>query len=858
LIYGYQKLSYDDLNVISNRLAHRLRSQGIGHEVPVGLILDDPIYQIVAVLAVLKAGGAYVPLESSTPPARLAEMLEAARVPIAIVEGDTLGRVPGSMAAMIDLDAEADAIAAESSEDPLIPLDEENLAYIVFTSGTTGRAKGVLVPHRGLTAIADAWEVAYELRGRRLRHLQAAGFAFDVFTGNWVRALTTGGTLIACPRHVLLDPSALAELIRREHVECVELVPAIADSLATHLERAGGDLAGLQLLAVGSDTLSRGLYRRLRSLVGSSGRVLNSYGVTETSIDSSYFEGPLTGSLDDRTVPIGRPLPGVRAYVLDERGEPVPAGVVGELYIAGPGVARGYVNQPGTTAERYLPDPHGACGSRMYATGDRARWREGGVLELLGRRDCQIKVRGVRIELAEVEAGIRSCPGVREAAVIAREDGANGRRLTACIVGDGGGAPQVDAIRRSLREKLPRPMIPTQFRFVDQIPRTPSGKVNRRQLSQSLPDAPATAEGRVTPRDETEQQLATIWEELLQIRPIGVTEDFFDLGGHSLLAVRLAARIEDQFGRSPALSDLLLGATIEDLAARLRGPNGPERWSSLVDFGVSGLGRPLVLVHPIGGGVLCYNALARCLDGTRQVLGLQAAGLEGEETPETDLVCMASQYVEALRARLPDGPYFLGGWSMGGIVALEMASQLIAAGHDVPLLFLIDCSVPAPHRNSRPVDESESLFAFATDLVRGSSRETRTSLEGLLALDRESIGEPEIDSSVLGRKLACEIGPDRLRRLHDVFRANRSALDAYQPRTFCGRAILFQAGSGPDGLLGHASRGWRRLLTGVITTHRLAGDHYTIMQAPVVARLARVLSAEIDSLEQAAARADRQ
>ena len=626
VIADSERLTYAELNERANRVAHHLRARGAGPEVRVGLILDGPLNRIVAVLAVLKAGGAYVPLDPSLPVARLEGMLDAARVSIVILDRGALGQAPRTLATLIDLDAEMSSIAGQSAEDPSVSVDGDNLAYVVFTSGTTGRPKGVMVSHRGLLAVAAAWEESYDLRRAPLRHLQAAGFAFDVFTGDWVRALTTGGTLVTCPRDVALDPRALAKLIDRERIECLELIPGVAEPLAAHLEQTGRGLAGLRLLAIGSDTLRGGLYSRLRRLVGTAGRVVNSYGLTEATIDSAYFEGPLEGSLEDGPVPIGRPLAGTRTYVLDERGEPVPVGLVGELYIGGPGVARGYVDNAGRTAERFVPDPYGEPGLRMYATGDRARWRDGGVLELLGRHDGQVKVRGFRVELAEVEAEIASCPGVREAAVIAQDDGTGGQRLIACTVAELGQNLRIDTIRRLLRDRLPRPMIPSRFEVVAALPRTPSGKVDRRTLLKSLPDDVTVAEGLVHPRDQVEKQLAEIWEELLQIRPIGVTDDFFDSGGHSLLAVRLAARIEERFGRSLALSDLLKGSTIEVLAARLREPVDARRASSLVDLGASGPGRPLVLVHPIGGGVLCYNTLARCFDGARDVLGLQAAG----------------------------------------------------------------------------------------------------------------------------------------------------------------------------------------------------------------------------------------
>ena len=321
--------------------------------------------------------------------------------------------------------------------------------------------------------------------------------------------LTTGGTLVAGAREVILDPTALAGLIRRERIEYLELIPAsaLAEPLAAHLERTGGDLAGVRLLAVGSDTVRGELYRRLQSLVGRTGRVLNSYGLTEASIDGADASRDRWRTRRGRArAPIGRPLPGVRAYVLDGRGEPVPPGVVGELHIGGPGVARGYVNSPRQTAERFRPDPHGQPGSRLYATGDRARWRgEGGILELLGRRDGQVEVRGVRVELAEVEAAIASCPGVREAAVIAREDGADGRRLIACIVGKDGRTHLVNAGPAPPPRQASAPMIPTQFRVVEDIPQTPSGKVDRPTLLTSLPDEPTAAGERVLPRDEIER-----------------------------------------------------------------------------------------------------------------------------------------------------------------------------------------------------------------------------------------------------------------------------------------------------------------------------------------------------------------
>jgi amino acid adenylation domain-containing protein len=567
LVAGEERLTYVELNARANRLANHVRSLGVGPEVRVGLVIDDPIHRIVAVLGVLKSGGAFVPLEPSLPQARLEGMLDAACVSAVIVDKGAIGRALRITTTMIDLDADCSRVAAQSLEDLLVPIDGANLAYVVFTSGSTGRPKGVMVSHRGLLAAAAAWEHAYDLRRPPLRHLQVAGFAFDVFTGDWVRALTTGGTLVACPRPVLLDPPALADLIRRERIECLEVVPALADVLAAHLERQGEDLAGIRLLAVGSDTLRARLYRQLCRLVGPGGRVVNSYGLTEATIDSTYFGGPPGGPEgEDGPVPIGRPLPGTRAYVLDGSRASVPPGLAGELYIGGCGVAPGYLANPRQTAERFLPDPYGVPGARMYATGDRARWRDDGNLELLGRHDGQVKIRGFRVELAEVEAVLARHPGVSAAVVEPRKDTTGNHRLVAYIVPQSDAEHEVMELRRWLQAELPEYMVPSAFVILEALPLLPNGKIDRKALPARGPAQLDPVVEYVAPRNALEETLAGVWAEVLELERVGVHDDFFHLGGHSLQSVQLVARLTAALNRPVSVKMVFQAPTVAAMA----------------------------------------------------------------------------------------------------------------------------------------------------------------------------------------------------------------------------------------------------------------------------------------------------
>ncbi len=562
LAFGEETLTYRELNRWSNIVARRLTGLSIGPETVIAIHLEPWPMRMAAVLGALKAGCAYLPLEPDHPRERLAAMLGGSSATVLVTDETPRNRIPAGDARVVTLDSLMNTTVGDDPVNPGLPVADANLAYVLYTSGTTGRPKGVMVTHGGLMAAADAWRQAYELDGPPRRHLQAAGFGFDVFAGEWIRALTTGGTLVACPRHVALDPPALTTLIRRQQVECLELVPALAQALADHLENQGEHLLGVRLLAVGSDTLRGPLYRRLRRLLGPGARVVNSYGLTEATIDSACFDGRHQG---DAAVPIGRPLPGTRAYVLDPRGGLVPAGIDGELYIGGPGVARGYLGDARLTAARFVPDPWGGPGARMYATGDRARWRDDGVLQLLGRHDGQVKIRGVRIELEEVEAVLSRHPEVRSAAVLVREDSRGRRELAAYVVAVQDPGPEVSALRRWLKDRLPEPMIPTSIIFLPRMPLSSNGKLDR----SALPPLVGTFNEEamlVAPRTAAETILAEIVAEVAGRGRVGIHANFFELGIDSIAGIRLIARARQQgLVLEPAL--LFSHPTIAELAA---------------------------------------------------------------------------------------------------------------------------------------------------------------------------------------------------------------------------------------------------------------------------------------------------
>ena len=812
---GRESLTYAELAGRAGHLARRLRDLGVGPDVPVAICLRRSPALTVAVLGALGAGGAYVPVDPSYPRERLELMLGIARPRVLLTEKALRDALPAGDFEVICLDAE------EGTDSfPPVAVSPDNLLYVIFTSGSTGVPKGVAMPHRPLVNLID-WQLRNTALRPGAKTLQFASLSFDVSCQELFSTWAAGGTLVLISEELRLDPSALLGALRSQAVERLFLPFVALQQLAETAAEEDAWPEALREVVTAGEQLQitpavAELFNRLPEC-----RLYNQYGPSETHVATAYaLPGPARtwAALPS----IGIPVANTRILLLDTFGL-APAGVPGELCIGGDCLARGYLSRPDLTADRFVPDPFGD-GERLYRTGDLARWHRDGNLEFLGRTDQQLKIRGFRVEPGEIETVLAAHPAVREAAVVARQDpGTAARRLVAYVATQG--TVTAGELRSAVRERLPDYMVPAAFHFLEALPLTPSGKIDRR----SLPDleGPAGEEaGAVPPRTPLEEEIAGIWRQVMGVERVGVHDSFFDLGGHSLLAVKLLARIRRRLGRDLPLASLFAGPTIAHLAAAIE--SEPVSDTPLVALRSTGTQRPLFLVHPVGGSVFCYTDLTRALGPDQPVYGLQAS-----ETAGT-LEEMAAIYLEALRAVQPEGPYRLGGWSMGGVVAFEMARQL---GDQVEQLAVLD--VPAP-RGEGAVDEGTVRAWFARDLAGLQGRPLPPELWTLSA--DTPLPEAFARAQELGL-LPAGLDFTAAARRFEIFRANLRRLERYAAQPYPGRLQLFRAEASHFDDPADPTLGWGSLAAGGVELHRLPGSHWAIVSPPAVEAVAAALRA---------------
>ncbi len=716
-------LTYGELGRLSSRLARRMRASGLRLGSPVGIYLERSLDLPVAFLAVLRAGGVAVPLDPDHPADRLRFLLDDTRAEIAIADPRLSARLPSTWRGTVVDPAAARAAEPEEPDSKDEPAGEpaptpDDLAYVVYTSGSTGQPKGVLMHHRGLANRLLWQQAAYPLRPDD-RVLQNLSIGFDASTWQIFAPLIVGASIVLPPPGEHIDVARLGRSIVEEQVTAADFVPSVLAALLDAAVPGEGAWApALRQVVSGGEALDRALARRVFSALPNA-RLVNVYGPTETSLTISAATADRRGR--SPSVPIGRPIANTRAYLLDASGQPVPFGVAGEVFASGVGLTFGYQNRADLSAERFVPNPFSALGGeRLYRTGDFARRLADGTLEFLGRVDRQVKIRGVRVELQEIEAHLREQPGVLDAAVLARTDvpgAAPGeKRLVAYVVpdrpgdgsasGSGSSGLTPASLRAGLAEHVPAPLVPGAYVFLAAMPVTVNGKVDRAALP--APDGGERAV--VPPRDRFEAELVAIWRRALGLDEVSVTDHFFDLGGHSLLAVKLMSEIQRRMDVALGLADLYSAGTVEEMARRIRErtrrPSGAPILLSASRSADRSLETALFCVHAIDGAVHGYAQLAWRLGERVAVFGLEAPGVEASAcdggatwpvappAPLDDFEALAAHHVRALIEHRPEGPFALCGWSTGGLLASAMAARLEDLGRPAERLILLDTHRP--------------------------------------------------------------------------------------------------------------------------------------------------------------------
>ncbi|MFS0517038.1 amino acid adenylation domain-containing protein [Nostoc sp. UIC 10607] len=855
-----QQLTYHQLNSRANQLAHYLKSLGVGADVLVGICVERSLEMVVGLLGILKAGGAYVPLDPNYPQERLAFMLEDAQVSVLLTQHSLLDRLPQYQASQVFLDTDWQMISQSSQDNLISAVQATNLAYVIYTSGSTGQPKGVALSQLALCNLI-LWQLQNNTISTGAKTLQFAPISFDVSFQEMFSTWFSGGTLFLITEELRRDTSALLGFLQQKAVERL-FVPFVA-------------LQQLAEVAVGSELVNS----HLREIITAGEQLQITPAIsqwlsklTDCTLHNHY--GPseshviITFTLADPVEawpllpPIGRPIANTQIYILDKYLQPVPVGVAGELHIGGVSLARGYLNRPELTLERFISNPFSTDGhSRLYKTGDLARYLPDGNIEYLGRIDNQVKVRGFRIELGEVEAVLSQHGDVEGCCIIAREDTPGDKRLVAYVVAHQNSTPTISELRQFLKAKLPDYMVPSAFVILEEMPLTPSGKVDRRALP--APDLySSNSDKYVAPRNQVELELTQIWLRILKVDKVGVKDNFFDLGGHSLLTPYLMAQIKKQLGKDIAIASLYQNPTIEQLATIVQKDSDSKSGSPLVILQPHGSKPPLFCLPGAAGYPFYLYDLARCLCSDQPFYSFQAiAPAEGGELI-TQVEDVAARYIQELFVVQPQGPYFLAGHSFGGKLAFEMAQQLLRKGHKVALVAILDTTAPFHQKNPSAfdLDNTKWLAELADTIEVVYGKKMDCSVDTLQSM----VWEDQLKYVLERLKNADILPPDdeitQLNNMVQLLKAN--AVVNYVPQEIYPTKItLFRAKENIvkvdesnsevlSDILQDLHWGWSKFSAEPVDIHFVPGNHVTMMNLPHVQVLAEKLKACIEKAQE--------
>jgi amino acid adenylation domain-containing protein len=804
VVYEDQTLSYWQLDQAADALAWRLQAAGVGPGALVALLSERSPEMVIGMLAILKAGGAYLPLDPANPTQRHQLILDDARAAALLFQDQFRTKLPSELhLPILGLQEKCPAMGRPIPAE----LSPESLAYALYTSGSTGKPKGVMIPHRAVCNFLRCIQLAHSLCPED-RFIQRSAYTFDFSIPEFFWPLLAGAAVVLAQPGLEADAGYLIELINAQHVSTIDFVPS---HLALFLEHPkAGSCRSLKRVFCGGEALPGDLVARfLAALEGT--ELYNVYGPTETTVFVTTWRCRPGDELRPN-VPIGLPLPNAELYVLNNEMEPVATGVTGELYIAGVQLSLGYLHRPDLTEKAFVPNPFGE--GRLYKTGDLASYREDGAIEFHGRIDHQVKLHGLRIELGEIEATLRKYPAVRDCVVAVHEE-----RLVAYIVA---ASASSDDLRQHAQQMLPAYMVPSVVIFLDKLPLTSNGKIDRRALPE--PVIVPRENGVVAPRTGLEAQLVAIWEKVLSRHPISITDNFFsELGGTSLRAVQIFSEINQILEKRLPLATLFEAPTIEKLAQKLSQEPGSKNWKPLVAIQLQGKSPPFFAIHAAEGNVLFYRRFSELLGKEQPFYGLQSQGLDGSPLARTSVEEIAAYYLEEIRNVQPHGPYLLGGYSFGGLVSYEIARELRAAGEDVALLILFDTSNPANPPRAR------SWMRLARHRIpRLLSR--GTTLESIFIYFAERAGG-KLGAQLLrwnerlqSLTVRAEDNPAKLLDLQIRMVHERASL-AYNPRAYAGKVTLFRALDQAIDYEPQPDLGWGTVAQGGVEIHEVPGNH---------------------------------
>ena len=836
-IFEDQSITYRDLNIRANQIARYLMRNGVSGQSIVGIYVERSLDMLAGLLGIMKTGAAYVPLDPSFPEERLKFMIKDAGIQMLLTQQTVLERQPLSLdLETICLDAEWGIIAQEATGNPDDRCDASNIVYIIYTSGSTGNPKGVQIPHRAAVNFLQSMKQQPGISENDVL-LSVTTLSFDIAVLELYLPIISGATTVIASRETAMDGAKLAKTLGDHEITIMQATPATWRML---MESGWQNRNQLKALC-GGEAMAIELRDQLLAQKVS---LWNMYGPTETTVWSTIAEIQQAQEI----ITIGKPIANTQIYILDKQMQPVPAGVPGELYIGGDGLAAGYLNRPELTAEKFIDVGNLAADVfpradryRIYRTGDLARWRNDGTLECLGRTDFQVKIRGYRIELGEIETRLNKHPDIRQSVVVARKDTSGAQQLIAYCIPTDGEQLDVRGFRNFLRENLPDYMIPARFIHIEEFPLTPNNKVDRKALpGPAQESAIASDKTFAAPRDKVESNLQDIWEAALALKPVGIHDNFFEIGGHSLLAAKLFATIEKVFQVKLPLAVLFRASTIADLADVIREKSTTAQWSSLVPIQPQGKKAPLFLVHGAEANVLLYRDLARHIGPEQPVYGLQARGLDGIATPFTTFEEMAAHYIKEIKSVQPQGPYYLGGYCLGGAIALEIAQQLQAQGEEIALLAMLETYNMAALRKELSVfDRSRMLMEnirFHSEnilMLQKAGRRKFLKEKGAVAKDRLKKRASRSLSKLTGKK-SQQATADTHLVLAEI---NDTANASYVPTPYHGKITLFKPQEN-FALMDDPFFGWKEIALEGVDVQEFAFKPKGMLVEPFVMQLA--------------------